>query len=339
MKAFRKLSHRTRLALTYLGIIMVLSIGFSAVFYHESTHEVGSGFRRQTNQLRDNLYFAPPATLERIRDDGLNNFRVNLFWRLVVLNVSMLIIGGALSMFLAEKSLEPLEEAMASQSRFTSDAAHELRTPLTAMKTEIEVALRSSKLTDKDAREILKSNLEEIIKLESLTAALLRLAKNSHTTDNTTWQPVVVTELLKDASERIATPLKEKNMTIDLPAPAATTVRGDRDQLVELFVILFDNAIKYGTEKTALTVTAGQGDGQVVVRVSDKGIGIAQADLPHIFERFYRADQSRTKTKITGYGLGLSVAHAIADAHQGSITAVSKPGAGTTFSVSLPRGN
>ncbi|MDB5182708.1 MAG: putative Histidine kinase [Candidatus Saccharibacteria bacterium] len=338
MNAYKKLSHRTRLALTYLGIIMVLSIAFSAIFYYESTHEVGVGFRRQANQLRGNLYFAPPSTIDRIRNDGLDHFRSMLFWRLVVLNIAMLAAGTALSLYLAEKSLEPLEEAMAAQSRFTSDAAHELRTPLTVMKTEIEVALRSNKLTGTESREILSSNLEEIIKLESLTAALLRLAKNSHETDDKNWKDEAVTDILGDAAARVAVPLKLHNMTIKLPETAVTTVHGDRDQLVELFVILLDNAIKYGSEKTQISVTAGQDDGRVDVTVSDKGIGIKETDLPHIFERFYRADQSRTKTKVaTGYGLGLSVARAIVDAHKGAISATSKIGKGTTFTVSLPQ--
>jgi len=336
MNSYKKLSHRTRLALTYLGIIMVLSIGFSAIFYHESTREVGAGYRLQTNALRDNIYFARPGALDRIRDTGVDRFRSSLLWRLFILNLAMLVAGAVVSLYLAERSLEPLEEAMAAQSRFTSDAAHELRTPLTVMKTEIEVALRSGKLADKESREILQSNLEEIVKLESLTAALLRLAKNTHSTDNSGWKDEVVTEILQTAAERVAAPLKASHMTIDLPDPATTTIKGDRDQLVELFVVLFDNAIKYGNEKTVVTVTAGQDDGKVVVNIEDKGIGIKESDLPHIFERFYRADQSRTKTKITGYGLGLSVAKAITDAHNGSISATSKIGSGTTFTVTLP---
>ncbi len=337
MKSYQKLSHRVRLALTYLGIIMVLSLGFSALFYRESTYEVGTGFRRQTNQLRQNIYFAPPAALERIRDDGLKHFRSNLFWRLVILNLVMLAAGTAVSLYLAERSLEPLEDAMAAQGRFTSDAAHELRTPLTVMKTEIEVAMRSRDLSDKDAREILGSNLEEIIKLESLTAALLRLAQNSHEADAQAWQDVVITEVLRDAAARMVTLLKQKHMTVDLPEAAVTTIHGDNDQLVELFVILLDNAIKYGTEKTTISVVAGTEDKNIIVRVADKGIGISETDLPHIFERFYRADQSRTKTNNIGYGLGLSVAQAITAAHHGSISATSKLGKGTTFTVLLPQ--
>ena len=336
MNAYMKLSHRTRLALTYLGIIMVLSIGFSALFYNESTREVGAGFRRQTNELRGNIFFAPPATIERIREDGLEHFRSILLFRLFILNIAMLAAGTAVSLYLSEKSLEPLEEAMASQSRFTSDAAHELRTPLTAMKAEIEVALRSGTLSDTESRELLSSNLEEVVKLESLTAALLRLAKNAHTNDDSGWKDVIITDILRDAAKRIAVPLKLRDMTIDLPEAAITAVRGDRDQLVELFVILLDNAVKYGTQKTAISIIAAQDDGRVIIKVIDKGIGISKKDQPHIFERFYRADQSRTKNKTTGYGLGLSVAQAIVDAHRGTITVMSEPKKGTTFIVSLP---
>lgn len=331
------LNARNQLTLMYLAIIMVLSLSFSVVFYHETTRAAGLGFRHQSNRLRDNIYFAPPSTIERIREEGVNSFRNSVLQRLILLNLGMLVIGGGVSYYLAKRSLEPLEEAMTAQSRFTSDAAHELRTPLTAMKTEIEVGLRSKKLAAVDARELLSSNLEEIAKLETLTAALLRLAKNAHQPDFASWKPVVITKVLNAAFERVKPAADAKKIDFVLPAPSKQAILADYDQLVELFVILFDNAIKYGTSKSEVVVKALQDDGHVVITVADKGVGIKAVDLPHIFERFYRADQSRNKTGTTGYGLGLSVAEAIVKSHEGDISVTSKPGKGTTFIVTLPR--
>lgn len=331
------LNARNKLAITYLALIMIMSLMFSVVFYHETTQAASSGFRRQVNMIRGNIYFAPPAAIDRIRQDGYERFRNNVLARLVLLNIGMFVVGAYVSYFLAKRSLEPLEEAMDAQDRFTSDAAHELRTPLTAMKTEIEVSLRNKKLQDDDAREVLQSNLEEIAKLETLTAALLRLAKNSHRPDESTWQRVVITDVLNAAYDRVKVAAKQKSIDIELPVASKESLRADYDQLVELFVTLLDNAIKYGSEKTTVTVSALKDESNIVIKVTDKGMGINEKDLPHIFERFYRADHSRNKITSTGYGLGLSVAEAIVTSHRGTISAMSKVGHGTTFIVTLPR--
>jgi len=330
------ITHRTRLALTYLTIIMVLSVGFSYIFYHEATQAANTGFIRQASQLRNNLYFASPDVLQRIRDEGINKFNDNVLARLFLLNLFMLLAGGALSFYLARLSLEPLEESLEAQSRFTSDAAHELRTPLTVMKTEAEIALRAKNITTAEAKDILGSNLEEISKLQALTDALLRLAKNN-SADSSDWKQVKITEVLNVAAERVEQQAKKRKIEFKLPSPSSVVVRGDKDQLAELFVILFDNAIKYGNDKTSVEVTALKNDSNIVIAVTDQGIGIDSKDLPHVFERFYRADQSRTKTNTDGYGLGLSVAEAIARSHGGTIAAASKAGEGTTFTVTLPR--
>ncbi len=328
--------HRNRLALTYLSIIMVLSIGFSFGFYHEASHAANASFERQTVQLRSNLYFTTPSRLDLIRQEGKERFNDEVIKRLVLLNLSMLVGGGLLSIYLAKKSLEPLEEALEKQSRFTADAAHELRTPLTAMKTETEIALRAKKLSVESAKETLTSNLEELDKLQSLTDSLLKLAKTNGE-KKTEFKDVKVTEVIKEAAAKVAPLAKNRQIDFELPPESKITVRGDYIQLKEVLVILLDNAVKYGQDGTTVTVSALKNDDSVVVKVTDQGIGISKKDLPHIFERFYRADQSRTKVRTEGYGLGLSVAEATVKTHGGSIKATSQLGQGTTFTVSLPR--
>jgi two-component system sensor histidine kinase CiaH len=329
-------SARTRLALTYLSIIMILSLGFSVLLYQQSTNVVGFGYRRQANQLRSNIYFAPPDMVNHIRDDGIHRFRNELTGKLILINFSMLIVGGFLSYYLAKRSLEPLEESIEAQSRFTSDAAHELRTPLTAMKTEIEVAIRSKKLQSKDAHDVLVSNLEEITKLELLIDSLLRLAKNGHLPNAEDWSLVKVHEVLKTATDRILPQANMRDITIKETQRVDVSIIGDKAQLIELFVVLLDNAVKYGTEKTDITINVAHNDKNITVTIRDKGIGIRPEDLPHIFERFYRADQSRSKSITSGYGLGLSVAQAIVATHKGTIVVHSKLGEGTSFAVTLP---
>jgi two-component system, OmpR family, sensor histidine kinase CiaH len=331
-------SARTRLALTYLTIIMALSIGFSFYFYHQSTNEANSGLRRQAGQLGPNLFFTNPDSLDKIRVAGQKEFNRRLRNRLIMLNIGMLTVGTVASFYLAKRSLEPLEESMAAQSRFTSDAAHEIRTPLTAMKTEIEVALRSGKLTSAEARELLNSNLEEINKLESLTSALLRLAKSSQTPVDPQALPVV--ELggsFMSALSRVTAAADTKSIVLKTPKTLPYIVHGDPDQLTELFVVLLDNAIKYSPDKTQIVVTAAKSSDHVAVTIKDQGVGIKPDDLPHIFERFYRADLSRTKSvSASGYGLGLSLAESIMKAHGGVIKVSSKPDKGTTFVLEFP---
>ena len=328
-------SARTRLALTYLGIIMALTLGFSTIFYYQTMSAARNGFRTQENQLRGNLYFLPPQGLDRIREEGLRRFRNNLLAKLVLVNASMLAAGSAASYFLARRSLRPLEQALVTQGRFTSDAAHELRTPLAAMKLENELGLRDKKLQVSGARDIMTSNLEEIAKLEALTNGLLRLARSGDKIDTSQWQDYKLQDILDAAAGRLADKAAANKMTLNLPKTKAV-VHGDPDQLIELFVPIIGNAIKYSSGKSSVDVTVTQPDKKVRVDIADKGIGITEVDLPHIFDRFYRADQSRNKTKADGYGLGLSLAQAIAQAHRGKITVKSEYGRGSVFSVELP---
>ena len=197
-------SSRVRLAVTYLAIIMVLSFGFSGFLYVQSVQEAKGNLSRQSTRLRDYLYFTSPEQIQSIQDNQLQAFKKSLIKRLLVLNLGMFVLGGCLSIILAKRSLRPMERALEAQSRFTSDAAHELRTPLTAMKTEIEVALRSKKLKLSEAKETLSSSLEEVVKLELLTSALLRLARDSRNIDRTYWQHYKLADILQTAYDRLA---------------------------------------------------------------------------------------------------------------------------------------
>ena len=329
-------SSRVRLAVTYLAIIMVLSFGFSGFLYAQSVQEAKGNLSRQSTRLRDYLYFTSPEQIQSIQDNQLQAFKKSLIKRLLVLNLGMFVLGGCLSIILAKRSLRPMERALEAQSRFTSDAAHELRTPLTAMKTEIEVALRSKKLRLSEAKETLSSSLEEVVKLELLTSALLRLARDSRNIDRTYWQHYKLADILQTAYDRLAEKAKLRDIGIELPK-TKLIIFGDPDQLVELFVTLLGNAIKYSPNKSKIQIKAHKDhNSMVVVKVIDNGIGISQIDLPHIFERFYRADHSRNKSKVDGYGLGLSLAESIVKTHNGKITVKSTVGEGSVFTVLLP---
>jgi signal transduction histidine kinase len=331
------MTRKARLTISYLTIIMAISIFFSIVVYNVAVGEADRGLRRQALSLRNNLYFVQPGTLEADRNAQLNTYRNHVVVRLVFVNLGMLVVGAGLSYFLARRNLEPLEQALDAQARFTSDAAHELRTPLTAMKTETEVGLRDKRLSLPDAKALLASNLEEVGKLETLTSALLRLAKNGAAPDYDSWRQLSLHKIMEEASARVEGEANKAKISINTKHLRDAKLYGDHDQLVELFVILLDNGIKYGKPETDISISSESKNAHEIIKVADKGIGIKQTELPYIFERFYRADQSRNKTLVSGFGLGLSLAKQITDAHNGTITVASEMGAGSTFTVALPQ--
>lgn len=328
-----------KLTLWYLGIIMALSLLFSVALYQASYTQLAANVERQRDAVGRLLL---PPELEPRRDaimtalaDQLEADRRNLLLRLGALNLVTLLIGGAASYMLARRTLEPIEASLEAQGRFTADASHELRTPLTAMRTEIEVALRERGLSAHDARQLLASNLEEIAKLEALSAGLLRLARFENGLDPAAVTTTPVRELFSDAAARYQSRLDEHHVNLEITA-GDETVSGDRDSLTELVAILLDNAIKYSPSPSSVTLSSKVTKDDVRLSVADHGIGIKASDIPHIFDRFYRSDPSRARANVGGYGLGLSIAKRIADIHHGTISVESKPEKGSTFTVKLP---
>ncbi|MEK7095677.1 MAG: ATP-binding protein [Patescibacteria group bacterium] len=327
-----------RLTIGYLAIIMALSIGCSVALYYVSSNELAQSAQRPVDLY--NVVFGPNNTsdINDLRLRQLEKDRSSLKINLLLFNIGVLVIGGGVSYILARRTLAPIEEALEMQKRFTGDASHELRTPLTAMQAEIEVALRSSELTKKEAINLLESNLEEVGKLKSLSEGLLALATTIGNDGTKTKEEMPVRQLVEAAINQASKPAAAKRIKLSGNITDAQ-IAGNPQQLTNLLVILLDNAIKYSPTGSHVNVDAKIRDKQVVIDVIDRGRGIAAADLPHIFERFYRADSSRTKNQTHGYGLGLAIAKKIVDLHHGSINAKSTPSKGSTFTVILPRVN
>jgi signal transduction histidine kinase len=327
-----------RLTLWYLLLIMLLSVGFSVALYRVSTRELDIN-QQQLESLLEQRFFPglrPPADFQQYSQARLQQVvksRERIRWNLAYFNLVILLAGGAASYFLARRTLQPIEQSVEAQARFTSDASHELRTPLTAIKSEIEVAMRDKNLTLREAKELLASNLEEVDRLEALSAGLLKLAQNDTRPPSL---PCKVAEIAEEAEQRVSTAARQRGIVIEREM-GAEVVSGDQWSLVELLSILLDNAIKYSPDDSKITVSSStQHARYIAISVQDKGTGIAATDLPRIFERFYRADRSRTKGTTPGYGLGLSIAKKIADIHRGSIEVKSTLGNGSIFTVLLP---
>ncbi len=321
-----------KLTLAYLGIFMALSLSFSLALYRISSVELDRGLRRPGGYAFRVIGSGP--SFEEFRIERLEESLANLRANLIVLNVVMLGIGAAASYFLAQRTLQPIEQAMEAQSRFTADASHELRTPLTAMQTELEVALRDPKLSKKEASDLLKSSLEEVGKLKNLTEGLLRLAQ-AEGVASPHLKSLDVQQAIRSAIRQVKTAAEQKGIQL-IDESIGGKILGDPSSLKELFVILLDNAVKYSGPKTGVTIRTVMRTKHCEIQVIDQGPGISEKDLPHVFDRFYRADTSRTKNDAQGYGLGLSIAKHIAAHHHGHISATSKLGVGTTFTVHFP---
>lgn len=324
-----------KLSVFYVLIAMVISISFSVAIFNISKNELGRGIGRTFRVINQcSLEKLPPGfeNLEHARVEQISEINNHLKGQLIYFNLIILLISSGLSYFLARKTLHPLEQAMESQNRFTADASHELRTPLAAMRAEIEVAIRDKNLSKDEAKKILESNIEEISKLEILSDTLLKLARYQH--NGFKFTKIHVSSVVVEAYEKVESLAKEKNINFE-NSLKDLKVLGDKQSLVELFVILLDNAIKYSEKGKTIQIRTFEKDNNVVVSIKDRGAGIKASDLPHIFDRFFRADHSRGK-RVNGYGLGLSLAKQIVELHSGEIFVTSTSGKGSEFTVILP---
>lgn len=322
-----------KLTLWYLAIIMALSLSFSAALYRISSDELVRSLRRPPATIQ---FFAPNVnTYDLYRDQQLHEGERRLLFNLLLLNLLTLGVGGVASYLLARRTLRPIADAMEAQSRFTADASHELRTPLTAMQTEIEVALRNPSLTKADATDLLQSNLEEVAKLKALSDGLLRLGEQSQV--DISKSQASLQAIATEAVGRVEKLARAKHITLKVDL-TDTTVRGDEHTLTELAVILLDNAIKYSPQDTTVHLTTGAHASYGQLTITDQGAGIKAVDLPHIFDRFYRADQSRSQDRAhaNGYGLGLSIAKKIIELHHGRIDVKTTLGKGSSFTMNVP---
>ena len=318
-----------KLTAWYVAIIMSISLLFSFWVYNQANSELRFGLNRIFHV--GSLQEAVEGSFQAAIDDRLEDSRQRLIVRLVSMNLIVFAVGAGGSYWLARRTMKPIEESVEAQNRFTADASHELRTPLAAMKTEIEVGLRDKKLTKEEAIQLLQSNLEEVDRLGSLAEGLLTLTQSDR---SPTFAPVSLEETAAGVSKRFQSLADAKKINIKRhlePVIVSAEERG----IDKIVGILLDNAIKYSPEKTEITVRTYQKDGYGYLEVKDQGIGIKATELSHIFERFYRADTSRSKSQVSGHGLGLSIARKLAEELGGDIQAVSTPGKGSRFTLRL----
>mgnify|MGYP001032880901 CR=1 FL=1 len=345
-------SARLKLTAWYLLIIMLISIIFSVVTYASMTRELKRGFKQAEMRFRaEELGIPFPRHFSGRWEDislKLKEMDPRFFFTEDIqtaekrLRLNLLIINGTIwsfsaiaGYFLAGKTLKPIETAMKEQKRFIADTSHELRTPLTALKTSMEVALRDKKMSVNQAKKLIKSNLEDIENMHLLTNNLLDLTNYQNNGSHLNFEKIDLAEVIETTYKKILPLAKKKGVDIKLKTQNCI-IEADKTSLKEMVLIFLDNAVKYTRKGGKVTISTQVDKKCAFIKIEDTGVGISKQDVPHIFDRFYRVDQSRSKNNVSGFGLGLSLAKRIIEIHKGTITVNSTLGEGTTFSIKLP---
>ena len=237
-----------------------------------------------------------------------------------------------------------LQGSFGALRRFTADASHELKTPLTVVRADIERAMHPA-ATSHERAQALEEAMQEIARMSDLVDSLLTLARADEGRFDLYREPVQLDALVRDVFETAVILGEDAEVSVSLPLVEDAVVLGDPTRLRQLFLNLVTNAIKYTPKGGHVELTLSlRNNNEIGFAVRDTGVGIAAADLPHVFDRFWRADRARSRrgpdgkglAERTGFGLGLAISQWIAQAHGGTLTAHSRLGRGSTFTVLLP---
>lgn len=315
---------RFRLTIIYTAIIMTISLFFSAGIYKLATFEIDRVESRI--RVRQSLGMIPPPSIF-LNQEIIEEAKKRIIQELLVINLFIFVSSAGLSYWLSGQTLRPIHQVLESQKRFISDASHELKTPITTIKTSLEVFLRSkTKPNLKIAQKLLSDTLKDIKYLDNLTRQLLLLTTNSRNSPQNLKPREVISALVQKLK-----PLSDRKQLIFDTKLSANSLFLNSQAFEQVLVILLDNAIKFSPENSTIKIIFSQN----LFTISNPGFGINSKDLPHVFDRFYQADTSRSKTSITGHGLGLSIAQKLCKENGWTLSASSQPNHKTTFFLRL----
>ena len=291
-------------------------------------------FKAMLVNMADSIEDQVPNIIDQARlfehTEGVLEFKI------ILADIVIVLVICATAYILTEIALKPVREARNRERRFLADAAHELRTPLSVMRSGNEVVLRGEKNLSPRVTRQLTENIEEIDTLTRIANGLLALtSKKQMAIDGDST--IDVAELIKSVVQKLRPLATEKGVTLTLEANEGIdghSVRGDYVTLSRAFENLIENGIKYTESSGSVMVSVTPSKNTVMIIVKDTGIGIAQKDLTHVTEPFFRADLARTANE--GTGLGLSIVSETIDALEGNLSIQSEIGVGTAVTVTLP---
>lgn len=316
-------SARLRLTAYYLLIMTAVLIIFSAVLYFSFAYVLKDNIDTQFPDVPDQGDEAVIQTMSDAKDS------------IVVIDLTAFALTIVLGYSLAGRTLRPIEDVLERQKEFSANASHELRTPLAVMKSDSEIALKNTSTSSSEFRRVVESNLEEINRMSQMTENLLKLSRVETKKEKIYFSEVELGELVREAVDRIRPRTFQKGISLEVEKTDPGKISGNWDDLISVVSNLIQNGIDYNKPGGAAHVTVENNAQEMRLVVEDNGLGISEDDLPHIFERFYKADKSHGQN-ISNAGIGLSIVKRIVDNHSGSIKAESVLGKGTKIAVSFP---
>jgi signal transduction histidine kinase len=294
----------------------------------------GGGAEWRVHALRFALANRRPYVAVAVADLGqIEAQSLRLIETFVTGAFAALVLVAVMGHYLAELSVRPVEQTYEHMRRFIADAAHELRTPVSVLRARAEVAVQRERPPG-DYRRALEEIGRESEMLGRIVDDLLILARVESGVRPVALEPVYLDDLVSDAASAAGVLGEKRGVRLRVGEFDEARVTGDAPLLRQLLLILMQNAVKYTADGGEVMVDVHSRGGASTVVVADTGIGIAPAELPHVFERFYRGEEARGITE--GAGLGLSIARRIVDQHNARISVESRPGQGTRVTVVFP---
>ncbi|MHB1324661.1 MAG: sensor histidine kinase [Thermoleophilia bacterium] len=316
-------SAKLKLSAFYTGSILLIVILFSLGVYVLFNRNIETDFGYQGGDSQQEAV---------LQQQLISQTRHRLLVTLSIVDLSTVALSVLLGWFLADNTLAPIQTALKRQKQFVSDAAHELSTPLSVMKAGLQTVERGHKPTTNDYRQLNTDLLEETNRLVDLTSDLLFLSRSDQPSLTAIKKTVNISSVCSKQLELLQAYAEQKGVHLSHTVQPNLFIFGDEGQIKRLVLNLLKNAVDYNKKDGESKLSLSKSGNEIILEVSDTGIGINQEDLKHVFKRFYKSDSARERSN-SGTGLGLSIAKEIATFHQGKVHIESKVGEGTKVVV------
>ncbi len=309
-----------------LGVFVILVV-FNTLVYGLFSE----GIEHELHEDTDIVELYDATKNEKFETEEIAQDLLNV---LLVSDAVILLLTIIVSYLLARRTLAPLGEAYQRQKRFVADAAHELRTPLAVIKAGSEILLKNGR-TIEEYKKFIGESKEEVDRLISISNDLLFLTQNKEVVSDA-CERFSLSQISKKHSEAIRAYAQTKLVSLSVHIEDSIFMRGRQDDISRMVLNLLKNAIDYNKPSGTVHIELMKKDSQAILTIHDTGIGIDSKDIPHIFERFFKADSARVQSHTSGSGLGLSIVQEIVTDHKGTITIESVLGEGTVCIVKFP---
>jgi signal transduction histidine kinase len=318
------LKARWKLSAYYAVAMFLVVLIFSLATYNLFIKSISDNFEY------DGLDNDESIAIENQLIDQAKDRLQNILILIDGLTIIITIAGGY---YLAGRTLEPIKKTYAKQKKFVADSAHELRTPLAVMKTGAEAALSGRSGKD-DYEKLIREQLEEIDFMSVMVNDLLFLAQSDNSKKKE-YEKINLSQIIRKQMELMTDYAKQKDVFLKCNFTEEYFINGSAPDIKRFLANLIKNAIDYNKPDGSVEIKLIENKKQIILKIIDTGVGISKENLLHIFDRFYKIDQSRSRN-YSGSGLGLAIVKEVADEHHGKIKIESQIGQGTQISITFP---